>query len=143
MTNKPAWERTLDKFEKEFEKETRRPVVGLNEWLSILTRLGYDPDGCSCHTARGDWNANHPINTLTLCFRREKSPDIILSSYSLHGAIARREYARVCWPTKSKTTHMAFGFIVAGQDKNERSTSDPELVKKWVDMKTLPKQPDE
>jgi hypothetical protein len=113
----------------------------LDEWLSALTRAGYDPDGASCYTARGDWNGNHPINSLNMCFRRDKSPDIVMSSYSCHGSVQRTTYLRVCYPNSKRAkyqAHMAFGFEVKGTDKTERTARTIKDMLEMIELKSPP-----
>lgn len=46
-----------------------KPRPNLEEWIGRLTRAGYDiHNSVLGSTARGSWNGNHPMPSLTLVF---------------------------------------------------------------------------
>lgn len=125
-------------------------VGSVQLWLSDLTRAGYDIVAVGAYTGRNpsgvemgsaDYNGNMPWIDLRFHLRHAtdaRAPEIVLTSYSCGGGQRFTCYARVCWSTRSRATHMAFGFVVPGTERTERTCSSAKRAVEWSKLRSPP-----
>jgi hypothetical protein len=90
----------------------------IQNWISELTRAGYDLVGMHGHTARGDWNSNHPMVSTNYHFRNEakRCRDVVVTAYSCHGSAEFTIYAHTF---RGRNCHRYAGFDVLGSREVE------------------------